>query len=409
MSGSGLGVLQSHHQGDHLPGVTGDRGLLEADDAPAAEDLPQQRLGEVVAGPLRVQAGAQQEASTRAQHALDLAGVAGAVGGRQVVEAAAVQHDVETGLAKRQLQDVGLDEPRGRVEVVGALQGGEGAVDADGERHAALGEVGELGAQPAAKVQGALGVPEPAVIQRRQQLGWGRGGMPDPVDVGLVVLVEDAWGLVHERESAAGWLACPRRAGTVRMQDRDELHWPKDVPGLSTARLWLRAVDPAGDAAAMLRLLGDPEVTRFSNAPRCTTLAQAQAALELFPQRFAAREMIRWAIQPLGHGEAIGTVGLLRVNHEHRRGELGYELARRWWGKGLAAEAAAAAVTYGFVVMGLHRIEAGVLVGNDASVRVLERLGFCEEGTLRDYLRLRGGFHSCRFFSLLATDARRSR
>jgi [ribosomal protein S5]-alanine N-acetyltransferase len=54
----------------------------------------------------------------------------------------------------------------------------------------------------------------------------------------------------------------------------------------------------------------------------------------------------------------------------------------------------------------LHRIEAGVLVGNDASVRVLEKLGFCEEGTLRDYLRLRGGFHSCRFFSLLATDPR---
>jgi hypothetical protein len=33
--------------------------------------------------------------------------------------------------------------------------------------------------------------------------------------------------------------------------------------------------------------------------------------------------MIRWAIQPLDHGEAIGTVDLLRVNHEHRRGELG--------------------------------------------------------------------------------------
>jgi RimJ/RimL family protein N-acetyltransferase len=46
-------------------------------------------------------------------------------------------------------------------------------------------------------------------------------------------------------------------------------------------------------------------------------------------------------------------------------------------------------------------------VGNDASVRVLEKLGFREEGTLRDYLHLRGGFHSCRFFSLLATDARR--
>jgi ribosomal-protein-alanine N-acetyltransferase len=101
-------------------------------------------------------------------------------------------------------------------------------------------------------------------------------------------------------------------------------------------------------------------------------------------------------------------VGLLRVNHEHRRGELGYDLARHWWGRGLASEAAAAVVAYGFAVMRLHRIEAGALVGNDASVRVLAKLGFREEATLRDYLRLGGRFHSCRFFSVLATDARQS-
>jgi [ribosomal protein S5]-alanine N-acetyltransferase len=193
----------------------------------------------------------------------------------------------------------------------------------------------------------------------------------------------------------------------VRMQDSDGIHWPRDVPELTTMRLRLRAVHPARDAAGLLRLLSDPEVTRYSNAPRCTTLAEAQTALEQFPRRFAAKEMIRWAIQPLEHAEAVGTVGLLRVSHEHRRGELGYDLARRWWGQGLAPEAAAAVVAYGFAVIGLHRIEAGVVPGNDASVRVLERLGFREEGTLRDYLRLEGRFHSCRFFSLLVTDAPR--
>jgi [ribosomal protein S5]-alanine N-acetyltransferase len=49
---------------------------------------------------------------------------------------------------------------------------------------------------------------------------------------------------------------------------------------------------------------------------------------------------------------------------------------------------------------------AGTLPGNDASVRVLEKLGFCDEGTRRDYLYLEGRFHGCRFFSLLATDQR---
>ncbi len=188
------------------------------------------------------------------------------------------------------------------------------------------------------------------------------------------------------------------------MQDGDGVRWPPEVPELTTTRLLLRAVHPAHDAAGLLQVLSDPEVTRYSNAPACTTVAEAQAALEQLLRRFADRELIRWAIQPIGHDEAVGTVGLVRVDHEHRRGELGYELARRWWGQGLASEAAAAVVAYGFAVMGLHRIEAGVLPGNDASARVLEKLGFREEGTLRDYIHLRGRFHSCRLFSLLATD-----
>jgi [ribosomal protein S5]-alanine N-acetyltransferase len=66
-------------------------------------------------------------------------------------------------------------------------------------------------------------------------------------------------------------------------------------------------------------------------------------------------------------------------------------------------------VAYGFATLGLHRIEAGVLPGNDASVRVLAKLGFVEEGLLRDYLFLRGRFWSLRRFSLLRTDPQRPR
>jgi ribosomal-protein-alanine N-acetyltransferase len=54
----------------------------------------------------------------------------------------------------------------------------------------------------------------------------------------------------------------------------------------------------------------------------------------------------------------------------------------------------------------LHRIEAGVLPGNVSSVRVLQKLGFLEEGTRRDYLFTKGAFQSFRWFSLLEGDAR---
>ncbi len=179
--------------------------------------------------------------------------------------------------------------------------------------------------------------------------------------------------------------------------------WPSSVPELVTERLRLRA-PLARDAAALLAVLGDPEVTRYHNVPTITTLAEARALLERLDQRYAARETIRWAIELAERDEMIGTVGLLRFDFEHRHAEVGYEIARRWWGRGLAPEAAAAVVRYGFSVLGLHRIEAGVLPGNALSVRVLQKLGFLEEGTRRDYLQLEGRFHSFRWFSLLATD-----
>jgi ribosomal-protein-alanine N-acetyltransferase len=138
--------------------------------------------------------------------------------------------------------------------------------------------------------------------------------------------------------------------------------------------------------------------------PTLTTLAEAQALLERLDQRFTDRDTIRWAIELVEHGRMIGTAGLLRFDFAHRHAEVGYEIARQWWGRGLTPEAVLAVIRYGFSVLGLHRIEAGVLPGNHASVRVLQKLGFLEEGTRRDYLHFKGRFHDLLWFSLLETD-----
>ena len=94
--------------------------------------------------------------------------------------------------------------------------------------------------------------------------------------------------------------------------------WPSNVPVLTTERLRLRAPLPR-DAAALLGILGDPEVTRHHNMPTLMTLAEAQAALARLARRYAARDTIRWAIELLEPGEMIGTVGLLRFDFEQRR------------------------------------------------------------------------------------------
>ena len=72
--------------------------------------------------------------------------------------------------------------------------------------------------------------------------------------------------------------------------------------------------------------------------------------------------------------------------------ELGYWIAEPFWGQGLAVEACRAVVTHAFRQVQPERMQARVIAGNDASRRVLEKLGFHYEGTLRAALVSPGEF-----------------
>ena len=89
-----------------------------------------------------------------------------------------------------------------------------------------------------------------------------------------------------------------------------------------------------------------------------------------------------WAV--VFEGKVIGGVRL-GFNNENRRADLGYGLAPRIWGKGLATEAAGAVVSAAFEAdPELVRIEAHTSVKNPASSKVLKKLGMQYEGTLRE-------------------------
>jgi ribosomal-protein-alanine N-acetyltransferase len=75
------------------------------------------------------------------------------------------------------------------------------------------------------------------------------------------------------------------------------------------------------------------------------------------------------------------------------------------WGQGIASEAARAVIDYGFTTMKLHRIQAHTIADNHP-VRLLERLGFRREGTMREYsLEDDLSFHDSAVYGLLRTDS----
>ena len=88
----------------------------------------------------------------------------------------------------------------------------------------------------------------------------------------------------------------------------------------------------------------------------------------------------------------------------HARAEIGYALARKYWGQGLMTEAVRAMLDYGFNLLRLNRIEARCDVENIASWRVMEKAGMKFEGVLRQNIFLHGRPRDARMYGILREE-----
>ncbi len=105
--------------------------------------------------------------------------------------------------------------------------------------------------------------------------------------------------------------------------------------------------------------------------------------------------------------ETIGLVTLSDLDAAMGNAETGIMLAGRvWQGKGLATEAMELILGYAFGELGLHRVYARVAVENEPSLKLFRRLGFVEEGRLREAMRRGGRFIDLILFGLLAGEFR---
>jgi [ribosomal protein S5]-alanine N-acetyltransferase len=175
-------------------------------------------------------------------------------------------------------------------------------------------------------------------------------------------------------------------------------------PILQTERLVLREITE-DDAPTLFAIHGNGDAMRwFGNDP----LPNLEGALALVESFASWRRMpnpgTRWAIQITGEPGLIGTCGLFRWNRNWRACEIGYELSVAHQGNGYMTEAANRIIEWGFEAMQLNRIQAGIHPDNAASLILARRLGFVEEGRVREAGFWGGQFHDLLQFSLLASD-----
>ena len=100
----------------------------------------------------------------------------------------------------------------------------------------------------------------------------------------------------------------------------------------------------------------------------------------------------------------IGTCGFTRFDSANNSAEIGYVINPAYHGQGIATEAARAVIDFGFSELRLHRIEARHMVGNDASHRVMEKLGMKTDGTLREAYYVNGSYRTVVICSLLQSE-----
>jgi len=174
-------------------------------------------------------------------------------------------------------------------------------------------------------------------------------------------------------------------------------------PELETERLILREyrLDEA-DKMALYRIFSDSRVTRYYNLKTFTEPTEAWRLLQKRHDRFWQGRGVRWAIVPKGQEELIGSCGFNSLNYKTKVGEVGYELARPYWQRGIMTEAVSAAISYGLANLPLQRIEAWIMPENRASANLLLKLGFQSEGILENKGYWNGRFHDLELFSLLA-------
>lgn len=177
------------------------------------------------------------------------------------------------------------------------------------------------------------------------------------------------------------------------------------VPPLSTPRLTVREI-VATDLPDLLAVNGDPAVTHFLPYATWQGPADAQAWFDRMATLVAgggARQLVMGLNED---ASVIGTVLLFKHDEGSRRIELGYTLARRHWGRGLAREALSAVLDHAFGPLGLRRVDAEVDPDNLASNALLQRLGFTHEGLLRDKYEGKGRTYGVNAWGLLAHEWR---
>lgn len=158
------------------------------------------------------------------------------------------------------------------------------------------------------------------------------------------------------------------------------------------------------DAAGLVPHINDVTVARNTFIPHPYRLKNAHEFIRSAHNWWRKGTAYAFGIEDPVTKEIIGGIGMHMISRKHRCYETGYWVSRKYRGRGIAPEAVRLVLGFGFRELKLVRIQAQVMSGNPASVRVLEKCGFTYEGCERMRLKHRGRWKDMMLFSILREE-----
>lgn len=177
----------------------------------------------------------------------------------------------------------------------------------------------------------------------------------------------------------------------------------KGNPRLETKRLILRKLD-VSDAPDIYAYASDEAVSQYMlwSTHRC--IEDAKTFINYTLKRYGSGDAGEWGIVLKETNTLIGSIGFPWYDIANSRAEIGYVLARPYWGQSLMPEAAGKIIEFAFDEMNLNRIECCHFAPNEKSGRVMRKLGMKYEGTAWRRIFAKGCFWDVRQYALLRED-----
>ena len=172
-----------------------------------------------------------------------------------------------------------------------------------------------------------------------------------------------------------------------------------DLPALETQRLVLRKVQPE-DLNDLHEMYSDPEVVNYVACGLDASMEDTQKWLDWRLENAKQGRPVPWALVLKGTNEMIGLAGFCGLQIKTGMAELMIVIKRAHWNKGYAKEIITVILEYGFLQMGLNRIESTIHPDNNISIILHEKLGFTCVGLIPECKYYRGAYCDRLIFTL---------